>query len=109
LIDMKNLVGKCLLFVVALLGGTSLLAAASVLTTRLDDPRAVYLEAPAFDVHGDGAADDSAAIQAAIDKAAGSLWEGIVFVPSGRYRLTRTLYVWTGVRVWSDAARIRAR
>ena len=44
-------------------------------------------------------ADDSAAIQAAIDKAGGSVREGIVFVPAGRYRLTRTLYVWPGVRV----------
>jgi hypothetical protein len=103
LIDMKTLARishKCLLFVIALPGAASVLAATSTLTTRLDDPKAVYLEAPAFDVHGDGVADDGAAIQAAIDKAAGSLWEGIVFVPSGRYRLTRTLYVWAGVRVY---------
>ena len=43
-------------------------------------------------------ADDSAAIQAAIDRAA-EHGEGIVFVPSGRYRLTRTIYVWPAVRV----------
>ena len=100
LIDMKTPVRKCLLFVIVLNSVASILASESVLTTRLDDPRAVYLEAPAFDVHGDGVADDSAAIQAAIDKAAVSLWEGIVFVPSGRYRLTHTLYVWAGVRIY---------
>jgi hypothetical protein len=38
-------------------------------------------------------------IQAAIDKAGSSAHEGLVFIPSGRYRLTRTLYVWPGVRV----------
>jgi sugar lactone lactonase YvrE len=48
---------------------------------------------------GDGVADDSAALQAAIDKAENHTHEGIVFVASGRYRVTRTIYVWPGVRV----------
>ncbi len=37
-------------------------------------------------------------MQAAIDRAA-EKGEGIVFVPSGRYRVTRTIYVWPAVRV----------
>jgi hypothetical protein len=82
-----------------LLCATSHLFAASVFTTRLDDPKAVYLTAQEFGVRGDGASDDSAAIQAAIDKAPGHGREGIVFVPAGRYRLTRTIYIWPGVRV----------
>jgi hypothetical protein len=97
---MKIPVRKCLLFAIALNGAFSVFAAESALTARLDDPRAVYLEAPVFNVHGDGVGDDSAAIQAAIDQAASSFWEGIVFVPSGRYRLTRTIYVWAGVRIY---------
>ena len=69
---------------------------ASFLTTRLDDPRAV----PLTGAVGDGKADDSAALQAAIDKAAAR--------PRGRHRLhsrraaialTRTIYVWPAVRV----------
>jgi hypothetical protein len=47
----------------------------------------------------DGVDDDTAAIQAAIDKAKGNAREGIVFVPAGRYRLTRTVYLWPGVRL----------
>ncbi len=75
--------------------------AASVITTRLDDPKAIYLPASEFGAHGDGAADDTAAIQAAIDKAAaGRTREGIVFIPSGRYRLTRTLDVWRPARMF---------
>jgi len=74
-------------------------AASSVFTARLDDPRAVYLDAPELGAQGDGQADESGRIQAAIDKAESSAREGIVFVPSGRYRLTRTIYVWPGVRV----------
>ena len=50
-------------------------------------------------MRGDGASDDSEALQAALDKAAAAGNGGVVFLPSGRYRLTRTLYVWRGVRV----------
>ena len=72
----------------ALLLATVLSAAAqpgsSAFTTRLDDPRAVQLTGAV----GDGKADDSAAIQAAIDKAGADREEGIVFIPQGRYRIT---------------------
>jgi sugar lactone lactonase YvrE len=73
--------------------------AESVFTVRPDDPSAVYLTRQDFGAQGDGTSDDSAAVQAAIDKAGASPGGGIVFVPSGRYRLTRTIYVWRSVRV----------
>jgi len=101
---MNKFIKMNLLLVTLLLGASSVASAASVMTTRLDDPKAVYLTAPEFDVHGDGKADDSAAIQAAIDKAEGNAREGIVFVPSGHYRLTRTVYVWPGVRIFGYGA-----
>jgi hypothetical protein len=44
-------------------------------------------------------ADDTAALQSAIDKVQAATKEGIVFMPSGRYRLTTTVYVWPGIRV----------
>jgi sugar lactone lactonase YvrE len=72
---------------------------ASLFTTRLDDPQAVYLGAPSSGAHAQGRGDDSAAIQAAIDKAGAQGLGGIVFVPAGRYRLSRTIVVWSGVRV----------
>lgn len=90
---------KALLCSALLLGITSVSSASSVFTTRLDDPKAVYLTAQEFGAHADGAADDTAAIQAAIDKAEGGVREGLVFVPSGRYRITRTVYLWPGVRL----------
>jgi sugar lactone lactonase YvrE len=73
--------------------------AASIYPTRLDDPAAVYLTAEEFHAHGDGKEDDSAAVQAAIDKLQSSKGEGVVFIPSGRYRISRTIYLWPGVRV----------
>ena len=71
----------------------------SFYTTRLDDSKAVYLTNDAFAVIGDGAGDDTAAVQAAIDKVQETTGEGIVFVPSGRYRVTNTVYVWGGIRL----------
>lgn len=68
---------------------------ASAFTSRLEDPRAIYLAGAL----GDGKTDDSAAIQAAIDQAQSKGGEGIVFIPEGRYRITRTIYVWPAVRV----------
>lgn len=89
------------LFVMLLHGFVSAAAfAASVIGTRPDDPKAVQLTAPAFGARADGKSDDSAAIQAAIDKAAENAPEGIVFVGPGQYRLTRTVYVWPGVRLF---------
>jgi len=68
----------------------------SVYTTRPDDPAAVTVEAK-----GDGQADDTAAIQAAIDRIrATKTHEGVVFLPSGRYRITQTLLVPPGVRIF---------
>src|SRR5580700_5872105 len=73
--------------------------AASFYTVRLDDPKAVYLTSDNFPVHGDGIADDSDAVQAAINKVQETTRRGIVFVPQGRYRLTKTIYVWSGIRL----------
>jgi len=67
--------------------------ASSVITARLDDPKAVYLDGP---VMGE---DSSGALQAAIDKASGTGREGIVFIREGRYDVTRTVYLWPGVRL----------
>src|SRR5664279_3921678 len=67
--------------------------AASYYTVRLDDPKAVYL------TPSDGTADDTAAIQQAIDKVQETTNQGIVFVPEGRYRIASTINVWPGIRV----------
>ena len=95
---MKTYIKRNLLLAVFFQGIVSAAFAASIISTRLDDPKAVYVTAGEFGARGDGQADDTAAIQAAIDKT--GIREGIVFVPSGRYRLTRTVYVWPGVRVF---------
>ncbi len=72
---------------------------ASYYTLRPDDPAAVYLTRGSHGVHGDGIADDSNAIQQAIDKVQETTRQGIVFVPEGRYRISKTIFVWPGIRI----------
>ncbi|MEK7342453.1 MAG: glycosyl hydrolase family 28-related protein [Pseudomonadota bacterium] len=71
----------------------------SIFPQAPDEPRAVTVAAK-----GDGRADDSDAIQAALDKARDSTGHGIVFLPSGRYRIAKTLIVPAGVRVYGVGA-----
>src|SRR3569833_2876329 len=66
---------------------------ASIITARLDDPKAFYIVGPP------AAGDSSASLQAAIDKASGSGREGSVFVAEGKYTISRTVYLWPGVRL----------
>ncbi len=75
------------------------LFASSYYLARLDDPRAIYLTQDNFPVKGDGIADDSAVLQQAINKVQEKTNQGILFVPAGRYRLTRTIYIWPGIRL----------
>lgn len=73
--------------------------AQSFYPVRLEDKAAVYLSDTRFGAKGDGVADDTDALQKAIDTVADTTHQGIVFIPQGHYRLTRTLYVWPGVRL----------
>ena len=74
-------------------------ATPSVLTAIPADARAVTVRAV-----GNGVADDGPAIQQAIDAAADRGGGGIVFLPSGTYRLSRTIYLWPGVRLYGAGA-----
>ena len=91
----SRLIPPCLLAV--LLAGTWSAAHAgpSVYLTVPDDPQAITVTAVA-----DGQADDTAAIQAAIDAAQHNGAGGIVWLPSGRYRITKSLVMWPGVRLF---------
>jgi len=90
---------KILLLTIATLLSNASLFGSSYYTARLDDPKAVYLTADHFAVKGDGVTDDSNAIQEAIDKVRESTNQGILFVPAGRYRITKTIYIWPGIRL----------
>src|SRR5271166_272893 len=89
-----------LIWILVLMAATALpMAAQSVFPLRPDDPHAVYLERGSFGAAGDGKADDTAAIQAAIDRVQETTGEGVVFVAEGKYRISRTIHLWTGIRL----------
>jgi hypothetical protein len=73
--------------------------ASSYYPVRLNDTKAVYLTPNNFPVKGDGLADDTAVVQQAINKVQEKTNHGILFVPAGRYRLTKTIYIWPGIRL----------
>ncbi len=72
--------------------------AQSIYTERPPDPLAVVADSSAG-LHGDGVADDTAALQSAIDRVAETTGQGLVFLPSGRYRISKTIYLWSGIRL----------
>jgi hypothetical protein len=85
--------------VLLLLATAAAASAQSVYLLRPEDPHAIYLGPGTFGALGDAVADDSAAIQAAIDRVADTTGEGVVFVAAGRYRITRTIHLWSGIRL----------
>lgn len=74
-------------------------ASTSVYPLRPDDSQAVYVAPGDAGVAADGVGDDTAALQRAIDQVQARARRGLVFIASGRYRLTRALQVWSGIRL----------
>lgn len=89
---LRGLWCACIVALLALTG--SAVASTSVFATAPADPRAITVAGK-----GDGRADDTEAIQQAIDRATDGNG-GLVFLPSGRYRISRTILVWPGVRIF---------
>jgi Pectate lyase superfamily protein/SMP-30/Gluconolactonase/LRE-like region len=87
------------LLAVAILLSVVPVFATSYYPALLNDAEAVSLTPDKFPVTADGIADDSAALQQAIDTVQEKTNQGILFVPSGRYRLTKTIYIWPGIRL----------
>ena len=68
--------------------------AASYYPERPEDPKAVVLDAV-----GDGIADDTEAVQKAVNRVVDTTTRGILLVPTGTYRLSRTIQIWPGIRL----------
>ena len=74
-------------------------AAQSVYLQRPDDPRAVDARPGVAGLHGDGISDDADALQAAVNRVQETTGEGILFLAEGHYRLSHTVYLWSGIRL----------
>ncbi|MBD9092929.1 MAG: gluconolaconase [Bacteroides oleiciplenus] len=86
--------------IVILAGGIQAQNPRSVFTDRPADTAAVYFTPEYFPIKADGSADVSDALQEALNvakhKESGC---GILFVPEGVYKLSKTIYVPAGVRL----------
>jgi sugar lactone lactonase YvrE len=71
----------------------------SFYTTRLQDQKAIYFTSEDFSVTPSKDGDDSDALQAAINKAAEQSIFSIVMIPEGEYQISKTIYVWRGIRL----------
>jgi|KBSSwiStaDraftv2_1062776.scaffolds.fasta_scaffold00341_22 sugar lactone lactonase YvrE len=81
-------------FAAVTLLATAAFASTSALQTAPADPRAVTVKGK-----GDGKVDDTDAIQHALDEAS-EHGGGVVFLPSGRYKISRTILIWPAVRLF---------
>jgi len=68
-------------------------ASTSAMQSAPSDPRAITVKGK-----GDGKADDTDAIQHALDEA--SEHGGVVFLPAGRYKISKSLLIWPAVRLF---------
>ncbi len=71
----------------------------SVYTCRPDDPEALYFTPEEFGFKPDGKSDVSEELQEAIYRVKREKNFGILFIPEGKYRISRTIYIPKAVRV----------
>ena len=71
----------------------------SIYGNRPDDPEAFYFTPENFGFKSDGKSDVSEALQAAINKVKEEKNFGVLFVPEGKYHISRTIYVPGAVRI----------
>ncbi|MDR0537785.1 MAG: SMP-30/gluconolactonase/LRE family protein [Tannerellaceae bacterium] len=71
----------------------------SVYTMKPDDAEAFYFTPEAYGISPDGKTDVSAALQKAINQVKRERNFGILFIPEGRYLISRTIYVPAAVRI----------
>ncbi|MDR0845516.1 MAG: glycoside hydrolase family 55 protein, partial [Tannerella sp.] len=71
----------------------------SVYTQRPDDPEAFYFTPENYPIKADGKTDVSEALQAAINQVKRERNFGILFVPEGKYLISKTIYIPGSIRL----------
>ncbi|HEV2481162.1 MAG TPA: glycosyl hydrolase family 28-related protein [Puia sp.] len=71
----------------------------SIYRLRPQDPKAIYFTPDQYKITADGRTDVSDALQAAIRTVKTRYNFGVVFIPEGKYLITRTIYIPTAVRL----------
>src|ERR1035438_7350940 len=101
---MKSIFQRGIIACLALLAAGGL-RGASYYTSRPDDPSTLTLTKESFPgLQADGLGDDTAFIQDAIDKVSAKGRGGVVLIPEGQYRLSKTIHIPQGIRVFGFGA-----
>src|SRR5579859_4166794 len=72
---------------------------ASVFRLRPEDPHALYFTPDKYKITADGQTDISDALQQAIRTLKTRDNFGVIFIPEGRYRISKTIYIPTAIRL----------
>ncbi|MFA9391962.1 MAG: glycosyl hydrolase family 28-related protein [Prolixibacteraceae bacterium] len=98
LTNFKQFVLYCSVVVLLLLTSFNS-AAQSVYELKPNDPGAVYFTPENFQIIADGKMDVSEELQKAINKVKTEQNFGILFIPEGKYRISKTIYVPKAIRL----------
>ena len=71
----------------------------SIYTQRPDDPEAFYFTPENYGIKSDGKTDVSAALQEAINQVKREKNFGVLFIPEGKYLISRTIYIPGAIRL----------
>ena len=71
----------------------------SVFPVKPNDSNAYVFTAEEFGADPSGEKDNTAAMQAVVDKLEAEVKNGIIFVPQGTYRFAGTVQLWRGIRI----------
>ena len=74
-------------------------AGVSVYTQKFNDARGVFFTEEEFDIRADGKFDVSDALQAAVNRIKEERGFGTLYLPEGKYRISRTIYVPGSIRI----------
>lgn len=72
---------------------------ASVYTERPEDPEAYYFTPENYNITADGKMDVSDALQSAINQVKREKNYGILFIPEGKYKISKTIYIPSAIRL----------
>lgn len=87
-----------LLFVVAAMQGQTVITG-SIYETRPDDADAYYFIPENYDFKAGGKSDVSDALQTAINQVKREKNFGVLFIPEGKYKISRTIYIPPAIRL----------
>jgi len=88
-----------ILLVSVLLSAPLTIKSQSVYSQKPDEPEAFYFTADSFNIKADGKYDVTEALQLAINKLKKEKNFGVLFIPEGKYLISKTIYIPKAIRL----------